>query len=275
MPSPFETVLLIGATSGIGEELARHYHAVGKKVIIAGRRLERLNRLKSELPGLEAIQMDIQDVDAIPGVISHIFSEFPSIDGAIILAGQQNYFNFNSAKLPLVAGKGNPNTLDITSEISTNLTGPIILTREIGKHALSESRAARPFTLAFTTSGLGFIPAPIFPVYCASKAALNSFIVSMRAQLADTHINLVEIIPPYVKTDLDSHHLDVVHAAWGENAQPGQDVVTYVRGLVEGMEKLADDGKPPRIVAEGFPLLIATTWADAFRSIALNFGLKL
>lgn len=58
MPNQFETVLLIGATSGIGEELARQYHAAGKMVIISGRRAERLDRLKSELPGVEAIQVN-------------------------------------------------------------------------------------------------------------------------------------------------------------------------------------------------------------------------
>lgn len=218
--------------------------------------------------------MDICDLNAIPGAIDHVFSEFPSIDSAIIVAGQQNYFNF-SAKPPLVPGKGNPNTADINSEITTNLTGPIILAREITKQAFAESRSTQPFTLAFVTSGFGFVPAPIFPVYCASKAALNSFIVSLRAQLAGSNVHIVEIIPPYVKTDLDSHHLDVVRAAWGENAQPGQDAATYVQGVVQGLDKLTDEGKPPTVVAEGFPLMIATTWANAFRSIALNFGLKL
>ncbi|KAM5346057.1 hypothetical protein ACJ41O_009062 [Fusarium nematophilum] len=275
MSNQFETVLLVGATSGIGEEMARQYHAAGKKVIISGRRIERLNRLKSELPGVEAIQMDVQALDSIPSAMGQAFSEFPSIDAIVVVAGQQNYYNFNSGQPPLVPGKGAPNTSDINSEITTNITGPIILTREIIKHALSEPRVAKPFTLAYVTSGLAYIPVPIFPIYCASKAALHYFIISMRAQLAGTKINLIEIVPPYVKTELDSHHQDVVHAAMGSNAPPGQEVGDYVAGVLRGMDKVGEDGKPPTLVAEGFPLMMATAWVDAFTPLAKNFGLKL
>ncbi|RSL49223.1 hypothetical protein CEP51_015525 [Fusarium floridanum] len=271
----FETLLLIGATSGIGEEMARQYHAAGKKVIISGRRIERLNRVKSELPGAEAIQMDIQALDSIPNAIGQAFDQFPSIDAIIIVAGQQNYYNFNSGQPPLVPGKGAPNTSDINSEITTNLTGPIILTREIIKYASSGPRGSKPFTLAYVTSGLAYVPVPIFPIYCASKAALHYFIVSMRAQLVDTKIRLVEIVPPYVQTELDSHHQDVVHAAMGKNTPPGQEVGDYVASVLQGMGKTDEDGKPPTLVAEGFPLIMANAWVNAFGPLAKNFGLKL
>jgi uncharacterized oxidoreductase len=107
-----------------------------------------------------------------------------------------------------VPGKGVPNTSGINGEIITNLTGPIALTREIIKHALArpESTSAKPFTMAYVTSSLAYLPFPIFPVSCASKAALHYFILEMRAQLAGTGIQFVEIVPPYVKIELDSHH---------------------------------------------------------------------
>ncbi|KAM5343614.1 hypothetical protein ACJ41O_012151 [Fusarium nematophilum] len=217
MPNYFETVLLIGATSEIGEELGRQYHAAGKKVIISGRRTERLKRLKSEVTGVEAIQ--------------------------------QNYYNFNTARPAVVPGKGAPNTADISSKVATNPAGPIILTREIIQQALSGLREEKPFTLGLVTSGLAYVPAPIFPVYCASNAALHQFIVSMRAQLAGTKIHLVEIIPPCVKTELDSHHQDDIHASM--DGMSGQDVGTYVAGVLRGMDKVGEDGHPPTLVAEG------------------------
>ncbi|KAM5386662.1 hypothetical protein ACJZ2D_000625 [Fusarium nematophilum] len=258
MPNYFETVLLIGATSEIGEELGRQYHAAGKKVIISGRRTERLKRLKSEVTGVEAIQA---------------FSQFPSINAVILVAGQQNYYNFNTARPAVVPGKGAPNTADISSKVATNPAGPIILTREIIQQALSGLREEKPFTLGLVTSGLAYVPAPIFPVYCASNAALHQFIVSMRAQLAGTKIHLVEIIPPCVKTELDSHHQDDIHASM--DGMSGQDVGTYVAGVLRGMDKVGEDGHPPTLVAEGFPLVIAATWANAFASIGEHFGFDL
>ncbi|KAF4466390.1 putative oxidoreductase [Fusarium albosuccineum] len=128
MPNLFETVFLMGATSGIGEELARQYHARGKKVVISGRRVERLDRLKTELVGIERFQMDIQAIDSIPHKVGQVFEYFPSIDAVIVVAGLQNYYNFNPTQAPPMAGKGAPNTSDINSEITTNFTGPIILT---------------------------------------------------------------------------------------------------------------------------------------------------
>ncbi|KAF4983614.1 hypothetical protein FZEAL_1023 [Fusarium zealandicum] len=269
-----QTVLLIGATSGIGEEMARQYHAAGKKVIISGRRLQRLNQLKSELAGVEAIQMDIEALDSIPSSVEQAFSQFPSIDSIIIVAGQQNYYNFNSAQPPPVSGKGAPDTPLISSEITTNLTAPIILSREIVKHVVSGSRADKPFTLGFVTAGLAFVPIPIFPIYCASKAALHSFIVTLRAQLAGTNMNLVEIVPPYVKTELDLQHYEILQAASGGNLT-GQDVGEYVAGVLRGMDEVDEDGNPPKYVAEGFPRIIVNTWVNAFSSLAKNFGLSL
>ncbi|KAF5026585.1 hypothetical protein F66182_1311 [Fusarium sp. NRRL 66182] len=277
MPKQLNTIFLIGATSGIGEQLARQYHASGKKVIISGRRVERLNRLKSELPGVEGVEMDIQDLNQIPTAIGQVFTQFPSIDAVFVVAGQQNYYNFNTAQPPLVPGKGITNTTDINNEVTVNLTSPIILTREIVKQVVSRPRQGqeKSFTLAFVTSGLAYIPVPLFPVYCAAKSALHSFIVSMRAQLAGTGISLIEIVPPYVKTELDSHHEDVLRAAMGGNTPPGQDVKEYVASVIRGMETVNENGNLPNVVAEGLPLAMATGWVNAFEPLAKKLGVKL
>ncbi|KAH6949737.1 hypothetical protein BKA56DRAFT_664080 [Ilyonectria sp. MPI-CAGE-AT-0026] len=116
--------------------------------------------------------MDIKALNSIPDAVSQAFTQFPSINTIIIVAGQQHYYHFNSMKPAPIPGRGTPMTPDITSEITTNLTAPIVLTREIIKHAQTGPRAAKPFTLGFVTAGLAFVPIPIFPIYCASKAAL-------------------------------------------------------------------------------------------------------
>lgn len=78
-----------------------------------------------------------------------------------------------------------------------------------------------------------------------------------------------------MKTELDSHHLDVLHAALGDNVPPGQEVGEYVQGMIRGIENVDDDGKSPQIVAEGLALKMATTWIDAFAPFAKALGVQL
>lgn len=219
--------------------------------------------------------MDIEALDSLPETVDKAFHSFPSIDAVFIVAGKQNYYNFNYARPSVVPGKGTPDTAAISSEVTTNLTGNIILAREILKHAQAENRKDKPFFLAFVTSGLAFIPAPIFPVYCATKAALHSFIVSLRAQLLGTKVHTIEIAPPYVETDLDTGHLDVVEATYKGKLPPAENLKEYVQSVVRGMENTNSEGAPPNVVSEGFISVLANTWVDAFKPIAKKMGLDL
>lgn len=73
----------------------------------------------------------------------------------------------------------------------------------------------RPAAFVTTSSGLAFIPVPLYASYNATKAAVHSFTVSMRAQLASTNVHVIELAPPYVDTDLDLVHRERNVAAQG------------------------------------------------------------
>jgi uncharacterized oxidoreductase len=83
-------------------------------------------------------------------------------------------------------------------EIAINLEAPIHLSRLLVPHLAAQNRPA----IVNITSGLSFVPLARVPVYCATKAALHSFTLSLRHQLRETGIQVVEIIPPAVDTDL-------------------------------------------------------------------------
>ncbi|KAK0104065.1 hypothetical protein ONS96_005167 [Cadophora gregata f. sp. sojae] len=94
MTANMNTILILGATSGLGEAFARYFHSKGKKVIASGRRLNRLEALKSELAGLETAQFDISDIPSIEGNLTNIFTAYPDIDSIFVIAGKQEIGQF-------------------------------------------------------------------------------------------------------------------------------------------------------------------------------------
>lgn len=191
--STFQTVLIFGGTSGIGESFARRFHALGKKVIITGRREARLAALAKELPGLETYVLDNADISNLPSHANALIKKYPEIDTVWVNSG--------------LAYAGNMRSLDgfsdekVVTELNTNLTAPIILSRYFIPHLLSLKSSAGTFLV--TGSGLGFVPMGLMPVYCATKAAVHSFLVGLRESLKDTNVNVIEVVAPYVKTDFD------------------------------------------------------------------------
>ncbi|RHZ67296.1 hypothetical protein CDV55_107805 [Aspergillus turcosus] len=258
----FQTILIIGATSGIGEELARQYHAKGKKVIISGRRTERLDALSTELPGLGSIQMDVKNLAALPSKIDEAFAKYPDIDAVIVNAGIQRLLDFNTTDASQY-----PATDAITDEITTNLTGPTVLARCTIEH-FKASRPNQPCLLAFVTSGLALVPATVFPVYCATKSALHYFTVLLRNQLKDTSINVVEILPPYVETELDKDHIEELTRRMGGTKPQGMPVKQYVEGVLRGLEVTEENGKVQKYVADGFPRAAVDAWVTAISPMA-------
>ena len=92
----------------------------------------------------------------------------------------------------------NPEWEKIEEEIAINLDAPIHLSTLFIPHLLKQDHPA----IINITSGLAFAPMAIAPIYCATKAALRSFTLSLRHQLSATPISVIEIIPPAVNTDL-------------------------------------------------------------------------
>jgi uncharacterized oxidoreductase len=183
------TVLITGGATGIGLALAKRFALSGNKVIICGRREERLEAARRELPSVITIHADIASEDDRLRLFQTVVSNHPEIDVLVNNAGIQN-------RPPPV---NKPQDFKAYQhEITTNLEAPVHLSLLFVRHLTQKPDAA----IINITSGLAFSPLAFMPMYCATKAALHSFTLSLRHQLRDTSVRVVEIIPPKVQTDL-------------------------------------------------------------------------
>jgi uncharacterized oxidoreductase len=178
------TILITGGGSGIGRELARELHRADNTVIVAGRRIAALEETAAGHSGMATMALDVADAQAIVDFAARIIAEYPSLNVLINNAGIMRFED----KIDLAAAE---------AMISTNLLGPIRLTSALLPHLLAQPQA----TLVNVSSSLAFVPVIFSPTYCATKAALHSWSVSLRTQLRDTSVEVIEIIPPGVQTE--------------------------------------------------------------------------
>lgn len=188
MQTTGNTILITGGGSGIGRGLAEAFHKDGNQVIIAGRRLSALEETTKANPGMAAMPLDIADPAAVTKFAAELVEKFPRLNVVLNNAGIMKPENLLE---PLDAG-----TLEQT--IGINLLGPIRLTAALLPHLRKQPNA----TVMTVSSGLAFVPLMITPTYCATKAAIHSWSQSLRYQLKDTAVEVIEIIPPYVQTEL-------------------------------------------------------------------------
>ncbi|ETI29479.1 hypothetical protein G647_01932 [Cladophialophora carrionii CBS 160.54] len=243
MTSSMSTILIFGGTGGIGESFTRAFHKMGKRVITTGRRSARLAALAAELPGLETYTMDNSDIAGLAGHVRTILTKYPDIDTVWVNSGIQYQGDFKS-----LDGFSDEK---IVTELNTNLTAPIILARHFVPHLLSLKREAN---FLITSSGLGFVPMALFPVYCPTKAGVHAFLVGLRESLAGTNVNVIEIAPPYVRTDLDAaNRLDKLITP--------MELDEYTEKTLEILSKPASEIKEAGV---GFAELGARKWREAY-----------
>ncbi|HEY4011163.1 MAG TPA: SDR family oxidoreductase [Acidobacteriaceae bacterium] len=187
------TILITGGGSGIGRGLAEAFHKQGNQVIIAGRRQSVLDETTAANPGMKSLTLDIEHPAAIQSFAAKVVAEFPSLNVLINNAGIMRTEDWTAENIDLSA---------VESIITTNLLGPLRLTAALLPTLRKQPRA----TIATVSSGLAFLPLAITPTYCATKAAIHSFTQSLRYQLRDTNIEVLEIVPPYVQTELLGTH---------------------------------------------------------------------
>jgi uncharacterized oxidoreductase len=185
-----EVVFVTGASSGIGAALAARFHTRGARVIISGRDRERLEAMASRHPGMSVVVMDVADPQSVTRGMAETAAGVPHLTTLINNAGIQRLLDFAAAQPPGPA--------DVAPEIDTNLTGLVNVTAA----ALPLLRRAPRSRVVHVGSGLGFVPLAKTPVYSATKAAVHSFTVSLRRQLAGSTVQVVEIIVPVVDTPL-------------------------------------------------------------------------
>jgi len=179
------TILITGGGSGIGRALASELHNAGNRVIIAGRRQTVLDEVAAAHPGMIAMPLDMADGQAIADFAVRIIAEHPDLNVVI-----------NNAGIMVREDKIDLPTAEAT--ITTNLLGPIRLTSALLPHLMAQPQS----TIVTVSSGLAFVPLIFTPTYCATKAAIHSWTVSMREQLRNTSVEVIELVPPGVQTDL-------------------------------------------------------------------------
>ena len=182
------TVFITGGGSGIGRGLAEAFHKRGNKVIISGRRRANLEEVVAANPGMVAVELDVTDPASINAVAARLVADHPALNVLI-----------NNAGIMLadrVGGRIDDKLLIDT--VTTNLVGPIRMTSALIEHLKGEEDAV----VAYTSSVLGFVPMAATAVYSATKAALHSYALSQRFLLRKSGIRVLEIAPPWVRTDL-------------------------------------------------------------------------
>lgn len=182
------TVLITGGASGIGWALAERFLKAGSQVVICGRRIDKLQEAQAQYPQLHIRQCDLEQASERVALRDWVRSDFPQVNVLLNNAGIQRRVQLTNEE----------DWSQAQSEIAINLEAPIHLSTLFIAHLLQQPNPA----IINVTSGLAFAPAAFVPIYSATKAALHSFTLSLRHQLTNTPIEVIELIPPAVNTDL-------------------------------------------------------------------------
>ncbi|WP_245333930.1 MULTISPECIES: SDR family oxidoreductase [Bradyrhizobium] len=183
------TILVTGGTSGIGRALAEAFHDRGNRVIVTGRRQTLLDQITAERPDVIGLPLDLEDPASLPRLSAEMRERFPELNVLIANAGISRAEDMTAE---------NWGTADAEAIVETNILGVLRATAAFLPILKSQPSA----TIIATSSNLAFVPRADFPTYCASKAFLHSWLQSLRHQLRKIPIEVLELAPPYVQTEL-------------------------------------------------------------------------
>ena len=228
------TILITGGTSGIGLGLAEAFAKLDNKVIIAGRSPEKLKSVAQK--GFATESADLSDLASIRNLAERVIENYPALNVVIHSAGVAKNEN-----LPTGADAGSEEEI-----ITTNILGPMRLTNALLPHLLKQESAM----IMPISSGLAFMPNAQAPTYSSTKAAIHSYAQSLRYQLQDTSVKVIELIPPYVQTSMLGES-----QARDPNAMPLDDYISEVMQILKEQpdvkEILVERVKEMRFLAEG------------------------
>lgn len=207
------TVLITGSTSGIGRGLAERFHAAGNRVVIAGRRADLLEEITAQHDGMAGVVLDVADPASILAARDELAVTHPDLDAVITMAGIMQAEDLRDPAHQATA----------EAIIATNLLGTIRTVDAFLPVLLAGDEA----TLMTVSSDLAFVPLPVTPTYNATKAAVHSYTQSLRAQLAGSSVEVIELVPPKVQTAL------MPGQAEAGDALPLEDFLDEVMGILQ------------------------------------------
>lgn len=208
------TIFIPGATTGIGLALALALRERGNTVIVGGRRTDVLDRIAAEHAGVDTVRIDTTDPASIEAAAKQVLANHPDLNVLITMAGIMNVEDWHTPEGFLASAE---------SVVTTNVLGPIRLIAAFVEHLRSRPDA----TIMTVSSGLAFAPLAVTPSYNASKAAIHMLSESLRLQLADTSVKVVELVPPAVRTAL------LPGQEHAESAMPLDEFIAETVGLLE------------------------------------------
>ncbi|GAA5176369.1 SDR family NAD(P)-dependent oxidoreductase [Pseudonocardia eucalypti] len=208
------TIFIPGATSGIGLALALALRAKGNTVVVGGRRAEALARIASEHPGIDTVRVDVADAASIDAAAKEVLARHPELNVLVAMAGIMQVEDWHRPESFLASAE---------QVVTTNVLGPIRLIGAFVEHLQTRPDA----TIVTVSSGLAFTPLKATPSYNASKAAIHMLSESIRLQLADTTVKVLELEPPSVRTGLMPGQED------NEHAMPLDEFIAEVVELIE------------------------------------------
>ncbi len=182
------TIFITGGGSGIGRGLAETLHRLGNQGIVSGRRKGHLAETTKANPGMKSVELDVEDPASLDAVTKKLVEDYPNLNVLINNAGVMHIDN----------AAGTVDEAMLVSTITTNLMGPIRMTGALIEHLKKQSHA----TVINVSSVLGFVPLAMAAVYSSTKAAIHSYTLSLRYQLKGSSVEVMEIAPPWVQTDL-------------------------------------------------------------------------
>jgi len=238
MNHTIQKVLITGGGSGIGLSIARKFLDNGHQVIITGRNLSKLEKVKKELSSIHFFQSDVTKEEDVVKLVEQTQNEFGGIDVLINNAGIMNLID---------TGKSSNELSKQLEEVEINYTAPIRLLH----HFLPQLKRSKSATLINVSSGLAYVTFSQAPIYSGTKAALHFWTQAIRPQLKLHGIRVVELLPPVVDTklaqdaDLKNDSLKPMPAErlaeifWKDYTNGKEEIIPGISGLLKIMSRLA------------------------------------